>query len=236
MRCYLCTYLYAVSYAVAAALFAGVLACVPGPLAADVLVLRDGKHIATEGAWEVRGRQVIYRSREGVLSAVRGSEVDLPASEAATKAEKAPPAPPPAPPRNEDSERVRLVDIAKANEAKGPPAAVIDPDAPKTQPGGFAVDTTGLDSPTEQRLYRLGIRIGQKLVAIDREFDLSTPQGAQAAAQDLRSLAREVRMAAEGEEGKVRTDLEAIASRLEKLADLARDDPEQFLTTIRAYG
>jgi hypothetical protein len=72
-------------------LVAGLVVLVSGsPIAADVLVLRDGTRVETQGSWEVKGRQIQFRDAKGVLSALRASEVDLAASEAATKAQSEP--------------------------------------------------------------------------------------------------------------------------------------------------
>ncbi|MDA8019077.1 MAG: YggN family protein [Thermoanaerobaculia bacterium] len=62
------------------------------PCTADILVTKDGRQIETKGFWEVKGRQVIFTAKSGVLSSVRLSEIDLEASELATN----PPPPPPA--------------------------------------------------------------------------------------------------------------------------------------------
>lgn len=66
--------------------FAWLLLAAPfGEIAADVLVLKDGSRVTTKGSWEVKGQQVLFELPNGTLSAVRLSEVDLDASEAATK-------------------------------------------------------------------------------------------------------------------------------------------------------
>ena len=57
---------------------------------ADVLVLRDGSRVETQGKWEARGRQLIFKTASGNLSTIRASEVDLEASEAATAEALAP--------------------------------------------------------------------------------------------------------------------------------------------------
>ena len=54
------------------------------PSWADILVTRDGQRIETDGPWEVKGRQIVFTTASGVLSAVRLSEIDLEASELAT--------------------------------------------------------------------------------------------------------------------------------------------------------
>ncbi len=64
-----------------AALLAAVLAV---PVAADWLVMRDGTRVETAGAWEVKGRQVVFTSPEGSLSALRLADVDLEASDQAS--------------------------------------------------------------------------------------------------------------------------------------------------------
>ena len=61
------------------------------PAVADVLVMTDGSRVETKGAWEVKGRQVVFTLPNGTLSAVRASEVDLEASRAATDAANRPP-------------------------------------------------------------------------------------------------------------------------------------------------
>ena len=62
----------------------------PRAAEADWLVLQDGSRIETRGAWQARGRQVLFTSGAGVLSAMRLDEVDLDASGAATLAANAP--------------------------------------------------------------------------------------------------------------------------------------------------
>ncbi len=52
---------------------------------ADVLVTNDGERIETQGAWKVKGRQLVYTNTRGVLSAMRLADVDLDASEQATR-------------------------------------------------------------------------------------------------------------------------------------------------------
>jgi len=52
---------------------------------ADWLVTNDGSTVETRGAWEVKGKTVIFTSPAGVLSSLAVSEVDLAASEAHTQ-------------------------------------------------------------------------------------------------------------------------------------------------------
>lgn len=66
-----------------------------GAARADVLVMKDGARVETEGPWQVKGRQVIFTDTQGRLSTLRLSDVDLEASEEATRQAALPPPPPP---------------------------------------------------------------------------------------------------------------------------------------------
>lgn len=76
-----------------------VLAVLAQPADADILVLRDGHRLETDGPWEVRGGQVVFRTPHGVLSSLRLDEVDLEASRRATEA------PPRSPPEEAEAEQ-----------------------------------------------------------------------------------------------------------------------------------
>ena len=56
------------------------------PAAADWLVLTDGTRIETRGAWEQRGRRLVFTAAGGTLSSLKTDQVDLAASRAATEA------------------------------------------------------------------------------------------------------------------------------------------------------
>lgn len=56
----------------------------------DWLVTREGARIETRGAWEVRGRTIVFTTPAGTLSSIRRDEIDLEASRAATTAATAP--------------------------------------------------------------------------------------------------------------------------------------------------
>lgn len=76
--------------------FLGLALLMAGSAPADVLVMRDGSRVETEGPWEVKGRQILFKAPNGALSSIRASEVDLEASRAATDFKPPPPPPPPA--------------------------------------------------------------------------------------------------------------------------------------------
>lgn len=70
------------------------------PLSADWLVTVTGQRIETSGPWQIKGKQVLFTAKNGTLSSLRLSEVDLEASRQASEppppAEVAPaPEPPP---------------------------------------------------------------------------------------------------------------------------------------------
>ncbi|MEM6456639.1 MAG: glutaredoxin family protein [Acidobacteriota bacterium] len=66
------------------------LSALSAPIAADVLVLRDGTRVETEGPWEVDRRQVTFVDEHGRFSTLRLDDVDLEASRAATDAASEP--------------------------------------------------------------------------------------------------------------------------------------------------
>lgn len=55
------------------------------PAAADWLVTRDGGRVETRGAWKVKGKQVVFTGVDGRLASLRLGDVDLKASERATR-------------------------------------------------------------------------------------------------------------------------------------------------------
>jgi hypothetical protein len=55
-----------------------------GPASADWLVTRAGGRVETRGAWQVKGRLVVFHTPDGALSSLRLAEVDLDASGRAT--------------------------------------------------------------------------------------------------------------------------------------------------------
>ena len=91
--------------------------------AADVLVLRDGSRIETEGKWETKGRQLVFKTASGTLATVRASEVDLAASQQATADAAAP--------------KAEAAAARKAPE-KRPVLVLTDKDVPKALPEASA--------------------------------------------------------------------------------------------------
>jgi len=104
-----------------------------GALHADWLVLRSGQRIETKGAWEVRGRQVVFKSRTGALQALPIADVDVEASKKATS-------PDPNQSLREAMLEGRIVDIpeVKEPEFKDPSMEALakfirDPNAPRVK-------------------------------------------------------------------------------------------------------
>jgi len=64
------------------------LACGPSPAAGDWLVTRQGERIETRGAWQERGKLVVFTHPKGTLVSMRLSDLDLEASRAATREAK----------------------------------------------------------------------------------------------------------------------------------------------------
>jgi hypothetical protein len=70
---------------------AAICLCVAGlgpaaPVRADWLVTRDGGRVETQGPWKVEGKRVVFNLKDGTLSSLRLTEVDLDASRQATSA------------------------------------------------------------------------------------------------------------------------------------------------------
>jgi hypothetical protein len=71
----------------AAAMFLCVAGLRPAaPARADWLVTRDGGRVETQGPWKVDGKRVVFTLKDGSLSSLRLTEVDLDASRQATTA------------------------------------------------------------------------------------------------------------------------------------------------------
>jgi len=56
------------------------------PVRADWLVTNDGGKVETQGPWKVDGKRVVFTQKDGTLSSLRLTEVDLDASRQATTA------------------------------------------------------------------------------------------------------------------------------------------------------
>lgn len=84
------------------------------PAAGDWLVTRDGSRVETDGPWRVEDRLIVFRTKDGTLSSVRRSKIDLEASERLTRemAERAArPASDVEPPRREATIRLTEKDL-----------------------------------------------------------------------------------------------------------------------------
>jgi len=78
------------------------LALAAAPVSADWLVTLAGTRVETRGAWQVKGKLVVFQTPDGALSSLRLSEVDLDASGRAT------------------AEAVRARQVAKTTVARAP--------------------------------------------------------------------------------------------------------------------
>lgn len=116
------------------------LALSAGPSAADWLMTQDGAKVETKGAWEVRGKLVVFTLANGQLSSMRVDKVDLEASRELTEAANRPPPPPP--PKPEPAERQQPVlvltnaDIPQASKVPGVPVVKVPDGDEGDSPGG----------------------------------------------------------------------------------------------------
>lgn len=97
------------------------------PAAGDWLVTRDGSTVETDGPWRVDDRLIVFRTKDGALSSVRRSTIDLEASERLTRemAERAARPAPEAPPERPEA-TIRLTEsdlppVARSDEAADGP-------------------------------------------------------------------------------------------------------------------
>lgn len=105
----------------------------PWSAKADWIQTRDGARVETRGAWKVKGSSVIFTSKNGTLSSLRLSEVDLDASAVATVEANQPPAPTTPPP--ERQKRSVLV--------------LTDKDIPRASPAGTPDTNEGDEAPDD---------------------------------------------------------------------------------------
>jgi hypothetical protein len=102
---------------------AALMAAAIHPAGADWLVTRDGGRIETRGAWQVRGKLVVFHTPAGELSSLRLAEVDFDASRRATA----------------DAERARKATAEASRPAparKAPAFVVTDDKVRHVEPGG----------------------------------------------------------------------------------------------------
>ncbi|HEX4952214.1 MAG TPA: FxLYD domain-containing protein [Thermoanaerobaculia bacterium] len=133
---------------------AGLLLALAGtaPASGDWLVTKRGERIETAGAWEVRGRQVVFTQTNGTLASMRLSEVDLEASRSETERAKSPPPPAPAPPPKKAVMVLTDADVKKAE----PPAAPADGAAEAAEAAPAGTVTEDLEVVTWQEIEGTG--------------------------------------------------------------------------------
>jgi hypothetical protein len=121
----------------AAAILVATLAAtlVPALAGADWLVLEDGSRVETRGAWEVKGRQIVFHLTDGTLSSLKSDQVDLEASREATRAaeeaanRRPEPAPEPPPAADETPRRKWTnADIPRGSPPSAPGLATVNDD------------------------------------------------------------------------------------------------------------
>ncbi len=89
------------------------------PARADWLVTNDGGRVETRGPWKVDGKRVVFTLKDGTLSSLRLTEVDLDASRQATTA------------MAEEATAAKATAAAEAAPAKKPVRILTDKDFPR---------------------------------------------------------------------------------------------------------
>jgi len=108
-----------------AGVLALLLALAAVPASADWLVTRAGTRVETRGAWQVKGKLVVFHAADGTLSSLRLAEVDLDESGRATA----------------EAERARRAAgdaAAQAPKRKVPAVVLTDDDFRHVEPGAAA--------------------------------------------------------------------------------------------------
>ncbi len=119
------------------------------PVAADWLVSRDGDHIETAGPWQVKRSLILFTRPDGVLVSMRLTEIDLEASQQATKAAAKNTSHPPLNPRVATKRSVRVIDhhsVKTAAEAQEEGMSEGLQEAANLVDGEPSVDSTAPDS------------------------------------------------------------------------------------------
>jgi len=114
-----------------------------GAARADWIVTRQGQRIETSGAWQEKGKLLVFHLADGKLSSLRLADVDLEASRTATqKAKEAPvaaPAQEPVKPRRPSVAKLTDKDFQHPAAAAAPEKAEDKAGAPDKKPSGVAV-------------------------------------------------------------------------------------------------
>ena len=119
------------------------------PAVADWLVTREGDRIETRGAWEVRGKLVVFTLPNGTLSSIRIADVDLEASrELAERRARAAEERPSEPTPRERPEPVLVLTDADVRTYRTPPQAPPGEEAPDAENDEEGPPTDGLQVST----------------------------------------------------------------------------------------
>ena len=128
-----------------------VLIFVTTPLLGDWLVTTEGSNVETEGAWTVKGRQVVFTLPGGTLSSLRLSEVDLDKSASLTAEARKPKvkvAPPPP--------RKSVLKLTDADVGHVDPSSIPNPFEEVIEADGEIADENGEESsPAADRSSRI---------------------------------------------------------------------------------
>ncbi len=116
---------------VLAAMFAAaVAATVPAALQADWVVTRQGDRFEIKGAWQLKGKLVVFTLPNGNLSSMRADRVDFDASKLATEKAKQDAAAPPPPPEQPKAKRKAVIILTDKDFKKTPlPDSAAEPGA-----------------------------------------------------------------------------------------------------------
>lgn len=106
------------------------------PAGADWLVTRAGGRVETQGAWQIKGKLIVFKTPNGTLSSLRLTDVDLAVSENATAEAKA---------AEDEKAKAATGEIAKP-ERKKSVRSLTDADFARKPPADGTADGTADDA------------------------------------------------------------------------------------------
>jgi hypothetical protein len=196
-------------------------------VSADVLVARDGLRIETKGPWKVKGRVVVFTTSDGSLSSMRVSELDLEASEAATR---------------EAAEAAKAAEEAKNR----PPAetetasplsrAILEAYSEEDKTASHQIGHEDVSGSQWKEFRKEVAEVLQRLAVLEQRYDVRTPAGIRAARSAFQQAARDLRRLLVKPVPRNQRTIEgrklvaSLAARLDEIAEMAEEDPH---TAIR---
>jgi hypothetical protein len=207
---------------------------------ADVLVLKDGTFIPTQGPWEIDGQRVLYTNTSGNRTLIRLSRVDVPASRANHDRTDIISVDRPA----SAVERPPEVDLVTLSKRQDPTkmGIVLSKTSGVIRLGEFAEQIgvqfpeTGPDARTVDRTRELMHRYLHRVLAASAKYDLTRPRIVQLASTDLKKISLDAgRLAQSEDDAFLKQKLREVEKAILSLASMAEQNPNRFAELMKPY-